>query len=265
MDTDTNPLDVPELLDHALRFLDARADLHACALVNRSWVYPAQSRIFSEIEFLPDDPLELRIPDTDTQLSRLLAILKESPHLPGFISTLTIQIANVKPYLERLCDLQYELLSTLNIASSSNTKLLDFQASHALRRLLSTPTLSSVSIDASFEERRDFLRIWEKCSKNIKHLSFWGNFLDRPTEGFSGQAFARIKLESLADLNFAEATRRWTNNPQCPFDVSSLRAFKIPSFMDDSELHGELLSAACETIEVLATPVRLSLLSIVDC
>jgi hypothetical protein len=71
------PLKIPELLDHAVSFLDAEEDFHACSLVSRSWVHSAQSRIFSEIE----------ITNVDTN-SRLLAVFEDSPHLVGFVSTL---------------------------------------------------------------------------------------------------------------------------------------------------------------------------------
>ncbi|KAJ7493077.1 hypothetical protein B0H11DRAFT_2007108 [Mycena galericulata] len=163
MESEANPLNISELVDHTISFLTSPDDFRACALVSRSWVHPAQFRIFSKLEISSNR--------NDKSLSRLLAILEDSPHLAGFISTLTIRIVVIEPsYLSRLSVLPYRRLTALSITCGNR---LGFKESLALQQILSVPSLISAAFSCAFERREDFLRIWERCSGNIKHYSHW--------------------------------------------------------------------------------------------
>ncbi|KAJ7466168.1 hypothetical protein B0H11DRAFT_2284635 [Mycena galericulata] len=234
-----------ELVDHTLGFLDAAAeDLRACALVSRSWVYPAQSRIFAEI----DVGYDARLGFTGSRLTTLLATLEASPHLVGFISCLSIRnVAFTRlSQLEALSLLPYKRLVTLYVSGDRGGSS-HFTAYLPIQRLLRIPSLTSVTILCTFTEEEMFFRIWEGCSGNIRHLGHWGNVAGGSSQGFAGHK--HIKLHSLVDWNRSPAIESWLNDPRCPFDVSALKAFKFHQVED--QLRGEL-STARETVEVAA-------------
>ncbi|KAJ7473840.1 hypothetical protein B0H11DRAFT_2036185 [Mycena galericulata] len=242
MESEANPLYISELVDHAISFLSSPDDFRACALVSRSWVHPAQSRIFSELAISSNR--------NDKSLSRLLAILEDSPHLAGFISTLTIRIVVIEPsYLSRLSLLPYRRLTALSISCGNR---LGLEESLALQELLSVPSLVSTAFWCAFERREDFLRIWERCSVNIKHYSHWPVMYEPTPQEAIGQAIAvpkRVKLESLHCFSFNSCTS-WLEDSECPFDISCLKAFSS-SFND--EVHGGLPATAYATIEIISS------------
>ncbi|KAJ7493074.1 hypothetical protein B0H11DRAFT_977219 [Mycena galericulata] len=244
MESKANPMDISELVDQAISFLSSPDDFKACALVSRSWVHPAQSRIFSELAISSNR--------NDKSLSRLLAILEDSPHLAGFISTLTIRIVVIEPsYLSRLSLLPYRRLTALSISCGNR---LGLEESLALQELLSVPSLVSAAFWCAFERREDFLRIWERCSVNIKHYSHWPVMYEPTPQEAIGQAFAvpkRVKLESLHGFSFNSCTS-WLEDARCPFDISCLKAFSS-SFND--EVHGGLPATAYATIEIISSNV----------
>ncbi|KAJ7473835.1 hypothetical protein B0H11DRAFT_2195505 [Mycena galericulata] len=239
MESEANPLDISELVDHTISFLISPDDFRACALVSRSWVHPAQSRIFSEIKIISSDQL----------LSRLLAILEDSPHLAGFISALTIRIVAIVPsYLSRLSLLPYRRLTALSIGCGNH---LGFEESLALQQILSVPSLISAAFSCAFERREDFLRIWERCSVNIKHYSHWP-VIDGPSPQESiGHAFTapkRVKLESLDCFSFKRC-ELLLEDARCPFNISGLKAF---SWSVTDEVHDGLPATAYAKVEIIS-------------
>ncbi|KAJ7493028.1 hypothetical protein B0H11DRAFT_2228357 [Mycena galericulata] len=225
MDTETNPgpFQILELVDHTLGFLDAAEDFRACALVSRSWVYPAQSRIFAEIE--------------------------ASPHLVGFISCLTIRNVEViqLSHLEALSLLPYKRLATLIVFG---VRLLE--AYLPIQRLLRIPSLTSVTMLCIFLEKEMSFRVWEGCSGNIRHLTHFthvGGVTGGSSQASAGAHHKRIKLHSLVDPNGSPDFESWFNHPLCPFDVSALKAYKFHRVED--QLPGEL-SGSRKTVEVAA-------------
>ncbi|KAJ7465354.1 hypothetical protein B0H11DRAFT_2307984 [Mycena galericulata] len=237
MNTETNPgpFQILELVDHTFGFLDTAEDFRACALVSRVWAYPAQSRIFAEIDV-----------GNDARLATLLAILEASPHLVGFISCLSIRdVGSTRlSHLEALSLLPYKRLVTLSVLGDRASS--HFMAYLPIQRLLRIPSLTSVTILCTFAEEEMFFRIWEGCSGNIRHLTHGGS-----VAGGRSQASAchkRIKLHSLVDSDRSPAIESWLNDPRCPFDVSALKAFK---FHRADQLHG-VLSTARDTVEVAA-------------
>ncbi|KAJ7493025.1 hypothetical protein B0H11DRAFT_976675 [Mycena galericulata] len=251
MDTKTRPgpFRILELVDHTLGFLDAAEDFRACALVSRLWAYPAQSRIFAEIDVGYDARL------TGARLATLLAILEASPHLVGFISCLSIRNVDFTrlSHLEALSLLPYKRLVTLSVFGDRDSS--HFMAYLPIQRLLRIPSLTSVTILCTFAEEEMFFRIWEGCSGNIRHLTHWGNVAGGSSQASAGAHHKRIKLHSLVDWNRSPAIESWLNDPRCPFDVSALKAFKF--YLLEDQLRGEL-STARETVEVAAIAVRIS-------
>ncbi|KAJ7719220.1 hypothetical protein B0H14DRAFT_3010201 [Mycena olivaceomarginata] len=231
LDHDGRTTTIPELLDHAISFLDDEEDFHACSLVSRSWVHSAQSRIFSEIG----------IADVDTN-SRLLAVFEDSPYLVGFVSTLHIHTSE---FLElgdfmKLSNLPYIVLTSLDIGGHHAP--LVSKASLAIQRFIRIPSLVSVFLYCHFETPEDFYGIWEGCSRNIRHLTQDCYISRGNPQAALGQTPAptshpRIKLDSLDIMgaNSESGIESWFEDPRCPFDEDTLRG---------------LMHAARETIEV---------------
>ncbi|KAJ7714527.1 hypothetical protein DFH07DRAFT_1068582, partial [Mycena maculata] len=245
MGPSSNPLQISELLDHTMRFLHATHDLRACAQIVRSWVHPAQSRIFSKIEF---DLRSRHMTDnrrSRLRFSRLLAILEDSPHLVGFISTLEITAVSLQSeYLVRLSELPYKVLASFHFGSDLPVST---QAAVAIHRLLRAPSLVWVTIHCSFETPENF-QIWEGCSRNIRHLAAWGHLSNQPAqETRKRDTSKRIKL---AALNFqARNIRWWLEDPRCPFDASGLTAFEV-NFA--TNIFESVPPSAFETIELMS-------------
>ncbi|KAJ7651319.1 hypothetical protein FB45DRAFT_890254 [Roridomyces roridus] len=238
-----NPLQVPELLEHILSFV-ALADLRASSLVDRSWVYPSQSRIFSTIELVPDAPLVM-----SSRFGRLLAALETSQHLAGFVLELGISHSArvIEPgYLERLANLPFSRLSTLRIHSNR----LSSSDTAAVQRLLRIPSLISVTLNCRFPGWAQFLQVWDECSPSIKHL--WCLPRDNPQtrEPIPYAVPRRIKLESLATSGPSDHIALWLKDSRCPFDVSGLTAFKFYSPITQSLF--DVLRGSQETIRLLS-------------
>ncbi|KAJ7493058.1 hypothetical protein B0H11DRAFT_2228383 [Mycena galericulata] len=251
MESEANPLNISELVDHAISFLISPDDFRACALVSRSWVHSSQSRLFSKIE------IDERLPfptGANTRFCRLLAIMEESPRLAGFISNLTIHMNVIEAsYLPRLSLLPYRLLMALHIGCSIMQHL-GLEESLAIQKLLSVPSLISVTVLGTFKQQRDFLRIWEGCSENIKHLSHWNPISEQVAQEFVGPVFGvpkkHIKLESLHGFSSHKSNRWWLEDANCPFDISCLKAFG-DSLRNDA--HGDIPATAYATIEIIST------------
>ncbi|KAF7369373.1 hypothetical protein MVEN_00265900 [Mycena venus] len=239
------------LLERCVGFLhDSTLDLRTCSLVNRAWVYPAQSHIFSEIV------LGISGADQDNRMrvSRLLEILEAAPHLVGFISTLRVnaEIAGLGNFL-RICSLPFTCLRILYIAGGSN---LSPQACFGIRGLLSFPTIESFSIFCRFTNTDNFLRIWELCSANLKHLLLGTSISDMQTptcaEGFA--VHHRIALYSLElGYGFPSNLEWWLDDSRCPFDFSGLKALRITR--DTGVIRRSVLGPALKTIKLVAADV----------
>ncbi|KAF8196323.1 hypothetical protein K438DRAFT_1968040 [Mycena galopus ATCC 62051] len=246
-------LDIPELIEHCVGFLhDSTLDLRACSLVNRAWVWPAQSHIFSEIALGISGTNQ----DNRMRVSRLLEILEAAPHLAGFISTLRVnaEIAGPGNFL-RICSLPFTCLRILYIAGGSN---LSPQACFGIRGLLSFPTIESFSIFCRFTNTDNFLRIWELCSANLKHLLLGTSISDTQTptcaelEGFA--VHHRIALYSLElGYGFPSNLEWWLDDPRCPFDFSGLKALRITR--DTGVVRRSVLGPALRTIKLVAADV----------
>ncbi|KAJ7651403.1 hypothetical protein FB45DRAFT_890443 [Roridomyces roridus] len=234
-----SPLEITELLECILRFVDHWEDLRSTAVVNHAWAQSSQARLFSHIKLTGRH-----------QPPRLLATLEDSQHLASYIKNLELRALD-PILLQSFGNIPFPSLDTLTIHRPS---VHDGDAAVAIQRLLSNPGLRSVTINCYFRRRADFLRIWDGCSENIRHLSYiesnGATGTSQLEEGGSDQR-RRIKLESFGTSNTSEQTRLWLQDARCPFDISGITAFQFSRRIDPQ--FAELLAPAMESIQILST------------
>ncbi|KAJ7616099.1 hypothetical protein FB45DRAFT_935277 [Roridomyces roridus] len=240
----TSALGIAEVLDHIIEFLDSSSDWRACALVQRSWVQLAQSRIFASVNFTSQND----------DFGRLLAVLDTSPHLVSSISTLSvdrINIARAPADFHRISALGYTCLTHLVLFG-----LPTISAPHifsSIKTLVGIQSLTSVLLDGTFLTPAQSFDIWDGCSASIRRLAYAP---PRAAASFNasnpGQLTKKVRLDSI----FYVGPVWWFNHPNSRFDVSSLRALK---WFGGAELPADILHAArnsleCLSVNVLPTP-----------
>ncbi|KAJ7651320.1 hypothetical protein FB45DRAFT_1079065 [Roridomyces roridus] len=239
MDPSENPLEIPEVLDQILSFLDAQKDLHACALVHPSWVYTSQSLLFSSITIPP---------------ALLSSIASQHPHLIGFIQTLKIIVQSEEIQGFSLPSTRFPQLSTLTLTMVS----LPMMHYSAIQQLLRTPSLVSGTIRFNLGEAKDFAQIWDGCSASIKHVAYGLNlFSDELSPGESYPAYVGnrpLRLESFWTADSVENTLGWLHDPGCPFNLAHLKAFKF--YRIDYESFAGILAGSFQSIEFLSFNMR---------
>ncbi|KAJ7644880.1 hypothetical protein FB45DRAFT_300543, partial [Roridomyces roridus] len=241
-------LEISELVGSVVQSLDTLDDVAACALVARKWAYPAQSRLFSVII----------IWEPHRQLPRLLDVFEQSPHLPTFIVTLAIQpIQYWQPaHFERLSNIAYPILTGLSVGCQIQSLPGTPQIVEFFRRMLSIPTLTSVTMQYGFATPEPYFKIWQNCSQSIRHLDLTHN------PRYSGSSLTeshprtkhigrRVVLDSVVEPSHMLT---WLNDPWCPFDVSKLRAIKIYSSAR-VPWSSDFLVAAQNTVEIISIHV----------
>ncbi|KAF7292241.1 hypothetical protein MIND_01251500 [Mycena indigotica] len=173
-----NPLDIPELIDLCLSNLHSQPDLCSCALVARSWVHPAQTRLFSTLRFHSDEkdwfPRIARL--VSPQNSRLLPHIHHLIVRNGF--TGIAELEGMLPLLGWTLRGRISCPNLTRLTFLYDGPPLSRMALVGLRDLLSLPTLHTVTIKCSggFASERDFCRVWAICSPNIRHLIWMCNW-----------------------------------------------------------------------------------------
>ncbi|KAJ7636775.1 hypothetical protein FB45DRAFT_907312 [Roridomyces roridus] len=231
-------LKMSELVAHIISSLETVDDVSSCALVARRWTHPAQSQLFSEV-CVSGPSVQLRPP------SRLLELFGQSPHLARLVSALLIHsLDEIDPIeLERLSNIAYPRLMRLEFQGS--TLILSSQTLPFFRRMLSRPTLTSVTMRFQFFEAQEpCLDMWKDCSRNIRHLALV-TFIPKFHHPASSKS-KRIVLDSVSCLGGLSA---WLGDPRCPFDASQLRAIQCKSL---GPLPPNLLEAAQNTVEIVS-------------
>ncbi|KAJ7448521.1 hypothetical protein FB451DRAFT_1567222 [Mycena latifolia] len=237
----TSPLDLQELIEHCIAFLpDSPSNLRACALVSRSWVYGAQSRIFRDIDFTSGQKNE-----ADATWSRLHQTLDGSPHLIHHVRRLHITSGVLSDVaLSTVCSFPFtqlvyaEILYPVRMPGSVQT---------AIEELLSRPTLRRLRIEANFPE---FSQIWGRCSPSIRHMElscFRSSRLD--VDPIPPRRFPHTPLESLRLGSCSLIDDRLLHD-MCPLDMSHLKALSL-SHMNGGVLRWPKFTSALGTIEVL--------------
>ncbi|KAJ7867089.1 hypothetical protein B0H14DRAFT_3590977 [Mycena olivaceomarginata] len=200
-----SPLDVGELLENCIAHLSTARDLKSCSLVSRRWVYTAQSQLFRAPSRLTLRRVNIRSNITeDISWSTFLDILDDSPHLIRHIRCLTTGFlwAN-EPEFSRICLFPFTHLHEIDFMCHY-TLSPPFIA--ALQQLFSLPSLRRVGLCGVFSHREDFIRLWDRCSPGITHLSLRCEDTAAPV-GYRRPPIVRISLRgipvSLQSLNLA--------------------------------------------------------------
>ncbi|KAJ7677203.1 hypothetical protein B0H17DRAFT_1139844 [Mycena rosella] len=247
-----NPLHIPELVDRCIDLLgNSEPDLHACSLVGHSWVHPAQSRIFRVI-----DCHSIRMTD-QPEAPRLLDILKASPHLTRYVSTVSLykEALSSPDLFLRFCNQPYTRLSHVSILAFDDHS---FDTSAGIQKLLSLPTVLSVDLGWSFTHKEQFLLIWKHCTSHIKHLALRCRIkTDRAAPAVDPGFTARrqIKLESFKMDRIGDF-QWWWDNPRCPLDFSELKALHSSDGMN--AFQRGILVPALASVEVVSEMQDLS-------
>ncbi|KAJ7112321.1 hypothetical protein C8R44DRAFT_985189 [Mycena epipterygia] len=228
-----------ELVDHIISFLhNSPADWPTCALVSRSWVYPAQSYIFRHIRFLSAPSVN------EGRWAHFEAISATSTHLIPHVRQLDIIDLKVstKTFMA-ICNFAFTRLDGVSIRLDSPTPT----STLAVQQLLSLPTLRRLQLSCNSTDLANFSQIWDRCFPSLKHLelSYYPNSLGgvRPTQ----HPTSSIRLESLALRN--ASARIWLTHPHCPLDFSGLRALSIHHNTD--LLGSQTFALARQTVQTL--------------
>ncbi|KAJ7184756.1 hypothetical protein C8R46DRAFT_1065066 [Mycena filopes] len=163
-----SPLDIEELLERCIQYLHcSRRDLKACALVSRSWVYPAQSHLFRAPGVLPQLPQPSRSAST---WDHFLQILSHSTHLIRHIRHLYITPkATTLSTLRAICTLQFTHLQSVSLVYLGD---LSPDVVLLLQQLLSLPTLRRLTLACAIAEWESVLNLLDHCSPSLREIQF---------------------------------------------------------------------------------------------
>ncbi|KAJ7226709.1 hypothetical protein GGX14DRAFT_417179, partial [Mycena pura] len=166
-----SPFDTQELVHSIIWHIDhtsaqSKRDLLTCALVARLWTYPAQSCIFRQLHWDPND-ICLRWP-------LLRCTLDSAPYLVQHIRRLrifweSIDFLDFKLFLD-MCTFPFTHLEHADVSLEHAMPVQDILA---VRQLFGLTTLRSVGfcwMGRSYDPEL-FGRLWELCSPSIKHLA----------------------------------------------------------------------------------------------
>ncbi|KAJ7141670.1 hypothetical protein C8R43DRAFT_1131290 [Mycena crocata] len=161
MDSQGNPLLIPELVDYFITYLrNSPSDLRACALVSRSWIYAAsQSHLFREVVLKNESVDEVR-------WSRLHDVIQVSPHLVQHIRRLELSpIRLSRETFSAACNFPFTRLEVVMIFLFEDADFIDIQ------QLFSLPTLRRLEIEPQLIDSVTFTQIWDHISPSIRHDS----------------------------------------------------------------------------------------------
>ncbi|KAJ7450500.1 hypothetical protein B0H11DRAFT_2077166 [Mycena galericulata] len=214
------PLDIQELVDHTIGYLERYADLTACALVSRSWVDTAQVQLFREIH------LDLnRLSANESRWSLLCATLTLSPRLIRYIQRLYIKSSRMhERVFSAICVFPFAHLLDVFVSSERDIVISDAMSTQSL---FSLPTLRRIGLAGEFMEPAVFLNIWARCSRSVRHLHLQA--LQRVYDEFETIPPLEelpISLESLG-IEYTECVADWLVHDHCCFDLSQLKLLSL--------------------------------------
>ncbi|KAJ6459109.1 hypothetical protein C8R47DRAFT_1162358 [Mycena vitilis] len=154
-----SPLDVPELLDHCLSFLQCSATaLRACSLVSRLWAYPAQSRLFAGFSIVRRQYSASKSYEKQWALFR--RSLDASPRLILHIRHLEVELPAAEvATLSQICDFPFVNLVSVSLWVTGAAAISEAIAT-VIRRLLRHLTLRRLKLRGVFRAPQDFSRVW---------------------------------------------------------------------------------------------------------
>ncbi|KAJ7721824.1 hypothetical protein DFH07DRAFT_857408 [Mycena maculata] len=244
MEKGSNPLQVQELLDQCIYLMrGSKSDLTACALVARSWVYPAQSLLFQEI-----DPWHLKrgLGDHRRLWLHILEILRTSPHLIRHIRRLHV-------YAHGLANETFSEICLFPFTHLEDVKIRPFDlpptVAVAIQGLLSLPTLLRLDIECSFPDFVTFVQIWGRCSPSITKISLGSCHILDDYEEIPPYSTAPVNVEYLRFTSMDEGIGYWLRQDICPLNLSCLRVLSVGQHTD--VLRWPRLASSLRTLEAL--------------
>ncbi|KAJ7501146.1 hypothetical protein B0H11DRAFT_1993809 [Mycena galericulata] len=237
-----HPLDIQELVDHTIGYLDQYPDLTACALVSRSWVDAAQVQLFREIHLDLDWSSA-----NESRWSLLYATLTLSPRLIRYIQRLYIKPSRMHAgVFSAICVFPFAHLLDVFVSSERDIVMSDAMS---LQSLFSLPTLRRIGLTGEFMDPAVFLNIWARCSRSVRHLNLQA--LQRVYDEFGTipplEEFP-IPLKSLR-IEYTECVEDWLVHDHCCFDLSRLKLLSLHSNIH--LLRSPAFQRAFESIEAL--------------
>ncbi|KAJ6531111.1 hypothetical protein B0H19DRAFT_1190464 [Mycena capillaripes] len=210
----SNPLDIQELIESCLDFLDdSKPDFNACTLVCRAWVYAAQSRLFRNMTFWNSTT------DQHLRISRLWE-MSNSPHLLALVLRLEIHLHYLASDSFLGAINQFTRLKEILISGST-----PHTTTIAIRALLGLPTVQSVELYCTFPSMDAFVQIWDGCSESIQHLTLGIVHVNGPEYDWASSSAShgrpKLKLKSFRVL-LADFILPWVTIDACPFALSQL-------------------------------------------
>ncbi|KAJ6527902.1 hypothetical protein DFH09DRAFT_1328005 [Mycena vulgaris] len=225
-----SPMDVQELVDYCIDFLFASApDLKACALVSHSWTQTAQMHLFNHV--IIGSPGysygQTNLPSLNRlRCSRLFEVLNASSRLIRWIKSIQIHLDTVpQDVLDILSTFPFVRLRRIVVTGTWGAR----SVIEAIQELLSLGTLNELSISGNFGTLSEFMQVLERCSPNIKDMSFCSvrigtrsvsALIDLPPSE------RRIEVNGL-DLWWSDGIHDWLNSPQCPFGFTNLKRLRL--------------------------------------
>ncbi|KAK6966632.1 hypothetical protein R3P38DRAFT_906580 [Favolaschia claudopus] len=247
-------LSIPELCDLVCGFVyhpDSLPDLKSLALVNRSFVSPAQTHLFHTIDFrrspLRITPWVLKnalisFPYLRPLIHSLSASL-ETPDIPKFLHHLDL------PGLRKL-DLYY------------GAGALDRSNMIAIRHLLGTPSLEEFSLTTALIHKNDLDILFGDCARNLHALTLcvdmWDGYdfapaIDEDEDWVDPVQYRRrpqIQTLILKCAKPRDSLENWLSQNNCPLDLRTLRIATIETVFNSNEPK-EFLNKAHSTLEIL--------------
>ncbi|KAK7017798.1 hypothetical protein R3P38DRAFT_3360586 [Favolaschia claudopus] len=215
-----NPLEIQELLDHCISFLaHSTPDLISCASVARPWVQPAQSNLF-------------RCPVFDARaIEKFYHALEASPHLAAYVQELDLNFHHhgIEPTFHALCGLPFPQLEILHL--NFGRVFWHPNSPHRIQqmlRLLTSPRLRYVSLDAYWARGESCAHMLSNCSLTIQHLYLDGGRWEAESISYDllRNSFKSLHLHVADfDSDFPGASDRPAQS--FPFDSSNLEALAI--------------------------------------
>ncbi|KAJ7731551.1 hypothetical protein DFH07DRAFT_1065697 [Mycena maculata] len=212
---------IPELADQWIGLLqNSRSDLVSCALVCRSWVYPAQARLLEEV--LLEGPRRY-----SRQWTQLLHALQSSPHLVRHVRRLHLDTNLLqRGQFSRICAFPFTNLVGLDLP------LLQFHdyASLAVQTLLRVSTPRFLNISTCFIPKpATFIGMWDGCCPTLRSVSITG--FDRSIRESQlvrhDRTTPAARLLSLRIGISSGIVPRWLLGENSPFDLTGLKVLSV--------------------------------------
>ncbi|KAK6995935.1 hypothetical protein R3P38DRAFT_3073485 [Favolaschia claudopus] len=234
-----NALEIPELLDLSIQFLiGSTSDLLSCSLVARSWVEPAQQRLFSAPHRTNRKLTATEgVIDADAESIRFDRSMRSNPRLATYVRELRLSVADdhFTPYtqystLQRMCAHNFQNLEILQLVLVN--PLIEIQ--QHVSRLLGYPSLRSLTFVVNYYKiSRWFVcvplsRLLEGCSPSIQHIHLVytlpsGVRIDNLNQTVQANNRTLIRVKS-ARLDFDNID---SSAVYFPFDLSEMQALAI--------------------------------------